>query len=90
MENWHLDKKIPVLIVMTILVQTFSAGWWSAGTSQRIQTLEKNVEDIQEAANENEKKIIYLETQAVNTALSLSRIESKLDNLLEREMENDR
>ena len=29
-EPWHLDKRVPVVIVGAILAQTFGFGWWAS------------------------------------------------------------
>ncbi len=41
---WHLDKKVPLALIVTILVQTGGIVWWGATTSERLNAVEKRVE----------------------------------------------
>jgi len=36
--NWHLDKRVPVAIIVAIGLQTFGAVWWAATTSARTES----------------------------------------------------
>lgn len=39
--RWHLDKRVPIALIVTILVQTGGALWWAASVSERVNTLER-------------------------------------------------
>lgn len=41
---WHLDKKVPIALIMTLLVQTGGIVWWGATTSERLNTLERKAD----------------------------------------------
>jgi len=38
--HWHLDKKVPIALIFTILVQTFAAGWFAANINARLTIVE--------------------------------------------------
>lgn len=40
--GWHLDKKVPVAIILTLAIQTGGIVWWGATTSERLNTLERS------------------------------------------------
>lgn len=40
-EDWHLDKKVPVALIGSLLVQTFGFGVWAENLSLRIGDLER-------------------------------------------------
>lgn len=40
---WHLDKKVPIALIVTILVQTATVIWWASSLSVRVQHLESQV-----------------------------------------------
>lgn len=42
--QWHLDKKVPVAIILAIGLQTAGAIWWARGLDARISALEKGDE----------------------------------------------
>lgn len=37
---WHMDRKIPLAILLALLVQTCSIVWWAAKTDSRVEALE--------------------------------------------------
>ncbi len=65
--KWHLDKRIPIALIVTILVQTFAMGWWAASLSQRVDVLERNAT----AAVPRLESVIRLEAKvdAINVTL---------------------
>jgi len=34
-EAWHLDKKVPLALIVAIVGQTLAAVWWAAGMAAR-------------------------------------------------------
>jgi hypothetical protein len=57
--QWHLDKRVPIALILTIVGQTFTAIWWLASLSQRVDVLERNAS----AAIPRLESVIRLETQ---------------------------
>jgi hypothetical protein len=41
---WHLDKKVPIALILAILMQTGGMVWWAASASERINALERRAE----------------------------------------------
>ena len=39
-ERWHLDKKVPLALVIMIAAQTIAAVWWAASLDTRVRTAE--------------------------------------------------
>lgn len=83
-EPWHLDKRVPVALILAILLQTGSALWWAATVNARVERLEK---DAAQTIG-TDSRLVRLETQmqSINETLRetkdiLRRMES---NLLER------
>ena len=35
---WHLDKRIPIALIFTLIVQTAFAVWWVSNLSHRVDT----------------------------------------------------
>lgn len=42
--SWHLDRKVPVAIIITILLQTGGVIWWGATATERLNALEHKVD----------------------------------------------
>lgn len=42
--NWHLDRKVPVAIIVALMMQTAGVVWWGATASERLNALERKVD----------------------------------------------
>lgn len=39
-EPWHFDKKVPLALIGTLIVQTVAVVWWASGIHHRVATVE--------------------------------------------------
>lgn len=39
-ECWHLDKRVPIALIVTLFLQTASIVWWASSLSERVTALE--------------------------------------------------
>lgn len=72
---WHLDKKVPIALVLAIVGQTFGLGWYASSISYRVSALEM-------ASPAAVSEFTKLETARENTNVAVARIETKMDSLL--------
>lgn len=35
-DPWHLDKRVPIALIITLIMQTAGMVWWAAGLSHRV------------------------------------------------------
>ena len=40
-DSWHLDRKVPVAIILAVLTQTAMFGWYASKLDSRISALER-------------------------------------------------
>lgn len=40
-DHWHLDKRVPIALVIMLAVQAMTAVWWASGMDSRVATLER-------------------------------------------------
>ena len=82
-ENWHLDKKVPLGIIIALIIQTITfltvATAWKTAVDGRLMRLE----EISADSDAQSDRIIVLEQQLKYIVESLNRIETKL-NIVER------
>ena len=78
--HWHLDKRVPVAIIFTLLMQTAAALLWAGSTSERLAQLEVSADGYL-AVHE---RTVRLEEQGRHMKDSLNRIEAKLDQLVDK------
>lgn len=93
-EPWHLDKRIPITLILAILIQTGGAFWWAGKMDERIRTLEDKLvatTSMVVPRSEIEQRFKTLEIQLISNKESvdivrnrLNSIDSKLDRLIER------
>ena len=70
--QWHLDKKVPLALIITIIGQTVVAAWGASNLWTRVGELERQ---MQIAAPQFER-IIRLETKVDGITGSLSEIKA--------------
>jgi len=73
--GWHLDKRIPVALIVTLALQTAGVFFWMGQLSVRIDQLESQV--LRSATNSD--RLTRLEVQLEQVTQSLDRIESRLE-----------
>lgn len=71
---WHLDKRVPIAMIITLALQTCAIVWWAATVQSRVEVLEKKVDRTEGQAG----KIIRLEDRLDHIAETLTRIERAL------------
>lgn len=87
-ENWHLDKKVPIGIIIALVIQSITffsiAVAWKTAVDARLARLE----EISADSSAQSDRIIVLEQQLKYIVESLNRIETKL-NIVEQRGENN-
>lgn len=75
-EQWHLDKKVPIALIIALAVQTFTFGWWAATQDARILSLERDNGRL-------EKRVEAQDAAGRDAAGRLIRVEEKASSILE-------
>ena len=73
-EAWHVEKKIPLALIIAIAAQTAGFAWWAGGAANRIDTLEKQ----QAALAPQALSIARLEAKVEALAVSVGEIKDIL------------
>jgi hypothetical protein len=71
-KQWHLDKKVPLALIVTIIAQTVIAAWAASNIWTRVGELEHKVE----IATPQAERIIRLETKVDGITGSLAEIKT--------------
>jgi len=79
-DDWHLDKKVPIALVVLILLQTATAGWYASALQARVTQLESVV--MSRAAHS--ERITRNEARVDTITTWMMRIDAKLDRVIER------
>lgn len=76
--RWHLDKRVPIALIIVILMQTAGALSWAGAATQRLAQVERQTQAQAGWA----ERTARLEEQSQYMRSSLQRIEDKLDDLV--------
>lgn len=84
-EHWHLDRKVPISIIVGLFIQTLTFIWvgvtWKAEVDSSIASLKTQVAANTEANKTQEPRITILEQQLKYIADTLARIDRKLEQV---------
>jgi hypothetical protein len=73
--KWHLDRKVPIALILALAIQTSAVSWWAATLSARVDLLERQAVAIGPQA----ERIIRLETKVDGITGGLSEIKALID-----------
>ena len=80
-EGWHLDKRVPVSLILAIIIQTVGFVWFLSDLDNRV---DNNTDAISEAAEEVigiEQDLSAIRRTANSQSVSLGRIDVQLNNI---------
>ncbi len=81
-ERWHVDRKVPVALLVTLLVtftgQTGAAIWWASKTDSRIEVLERTMTAAAPTSVEQGTRLTRVETRLEAVQDGISEIKSIL------------
>lgn len=78
--QWHLDKKVPLALIMTIIGQTVVAAWGASNLWTRVGELERQMR----LASPQFERIIRLETKVDGITGSLSEIKALINRRIDQ------
>lgn len=73
-ESWHLDKRVPIALIVALVAQTLAVGLWAGAVNQRLHTVEIGV--VQQ--REQNERLIRVEEKLVA-------LNDKLDSRYEKD-----
>jgi len=80
-DGWHLDRRVPITLVVLIGIQTCGAIWWASAIDQSMESLEKRMTFI-EGSNRRQYDIINADrAESRKTATQLARVEGLLQSI---------
>lgn len=59
--RWHLDKRVPIALIVTIAIQTGSIVWWAATVTARLERLEEKTAVVAPQSDRLTKVEVQLE-----------------------------
>lgn len=56
-EHWHLDRRVPVALVLMILIQSAGGVWWASAMNERMEQVERRLEGFAHRGEETERQV---------------------------------
>lgn len=75
--HWSLDRRVPLALVVTIVVQTVVFAFWLGTVSARLTSVEATVDRF----SANSDRLTRLEVQLENIRDTVERIDKRMENL---------
>jgi hypothetical protein len=72
--HWHLDRRVPIALIVAIFVQTAAFGFWVGGLVARVG----HVEQWQAENARVDARLAVVETQTAEIMRILGRLESRM------------
>lgn len=69
---WHLDRKVPIALIVTIVLQTVGIIWFAANLFYRVDALEKH----QIASSPQAERLTRVEVKIENVERGVAEIKS--------------
>ena len=82
-DAWHLDKKVPLSLIFTILIQAAMVIWAIADIKKDVELLKQDAAALHVRDNQN-LDALNMAMKSVND--TFARLDAKLDRLIERGM----
>lgn len=80
-EPWHLDRRVPVALILAIFLQTAGAFWWASNIDSRVAQLENQMESramVNERLARMEERVEGLRADISDIRGSMTNIERYL------------
>lgn len=84
-EPWHLDKRVPLALILSLAVQTGVMVWWAATLSARVDDHDRRIDRVEAAgktqADESRKMaeaLVRLDERMAGQTAILQRIEAQI------------
>lgn len=79
-KEWHLDKRVPLALIVTIVLQTIVFGYWAGQTSNSVATLQDQVRVL----SSYQERLTRVETRVDSANDMLARIDARLERMEDR------
>lgn len=76
--QWHLDRRVPVALLIGLLAQAGAAVWWASATSDRLSHVEQRLEGVAARSEALESEV---NQQSVTLAVVATRLDDTNQNL---------
>ena len=73
-QEWHLDKRVPVALILALVLQAGTFGWWGASIQARVDAMERDLSRL-------DRQVVTMADAAQVQAVQLGRIEEGISGM---------
>lgn len=88
-EGWHLDKRVPISLIATLLVQTIALVWFVAALHKNVEQNTASIKAVQSELalrrpiiENNQVGLAVISSQIDSLTKSTDRLSDKVDDLV--------
>jgi hypothetical protein len=81
---WHLDRRVPIALILALFAQTGSFIWWASGINQRVSALEEKQTIQSASAPMQSDRLTRVETKVETIQRDVTEIKSDIKSLIVR------
>lgn len=78
--GWHLDKRVPIALILTIVLQTSVGIWWAATQTARIDANTRAIMRLENSSDGVPARLSRIETRQEYMLQTIERIDRKLED----------
>ena len=79
---WHLDRRIPIALIIALIIQTAGAVWWASALAQRVSALEEKQNTAAMVAPVQSDRLTRVETRVETIQRDVTEIKSDIKSLI--------
>lgn len=86
--QWHLDKRVPISLILVIILQTSGVLWFAAQLASKVEAntmaigrISQTLSQQDERVRNNTTSVAVIHQTLINTEKTLDRIDKRLEEL---------
>ena len=80
-QPWHLDKRIPIALILAIILQVAGAVYWASKMESRIEANTSRIEVVDRDMSRLSRQMSAMAEASNTQAIQLGRIEEQITGL---------
>ena len=81
--GWHLDKRVPIALIIALCVQSGGGIWWAAGINMQVIRHDRDLMRVEEVANSNRRAANSQEVQVARLTEQISGLREDIATLVQ-------
>lgn len=78
--HWHVDKRVPLAVLLVLAVQTGGIFWWAGATNERMASMERVIAANAPQADRLTRVEVKVDTIVESVAEIKSSLRAKISN----------